>query len=72
MGKVVASELRSGYTAAERSYDRFSSSGDSVGDCLRRQIHGHMEKQVRSYNEAETLGYIIQVIKSGKKTGVKR
>ena len=37
----------------------------------RRTVHREMEKAM-SYAEAETLSYIIHIIKSEKKTGVKR
>lgn len=37
----------------------------------RRTVHREMEKTM-SYAEAETLSYIIHIIKSEKKTGVKR
>ena len=37
----------------------------------RRTVHREMEKAM-SYVEAETLSYIIHIIKSEKKTGVKR
>ncbi len=38
---------------------------------FRQIIHGHMERQL-NYQECETLKYLLEILQSAKKTGIKR